>query len=282
MFWLWSRMEYRKGCGRFITSGSRAEGLTLEDAWGHEDADHDLMWLYGGLIGVYIAGGQQPRGESCLEFCPKGCPSAYCKLQITDLHGLRKSETVFYDRWFDATCFEESDGVPWLNTYNMVRCMRDSYHSTRGDPVSGPAFQNGKCDFVNTLVCSDPHPGLHHEFRSRTRGPWPTADVINYLLQLPMLLVLVGHKLSPEFRLQARMSWSHLEYELIKELPESVRQGYIAFKYVMKRFLKARRCQNEAADGRSKIGSYHFKSTFLHFLEKNTPIIDHVPIWSVS
>ena len=124
---------------------------------------------------------------------------------------------------------------------------------------------------VNTLVCSAAHPDLHHEFRSRTRSPWPTANMINYLLQLPMLLVLVGHKLSPEFNLQARMSWSHFEYKLIKELPESVRQGYIACKCVMKRFLKAHRGQNEAADGRSKIGSYHFKTVFLHFLEKQPP-----------
>ena len=137
-----------------------------------------------------------------------------------------------------------------------------------GEPVSGPATQYGNIDIVNTLVCSAAHPDLHHEFRSRTRGPWPTADVINYILRLPMLLVLVGHKLSQEFRLEARISWSHLEYKLIKELPESVRQGYIAYKYVMKRFLKARRGQNEADDGRSKIGSYHLKSVFLHFLEK--------------
>ena len=31
------------------------------------------------------------------------------------------------------------------------------------------------------------------------------------------------------------------------------------------------RGQNEAADGRSKIGSYHLKSVFLHFLEKRPP-----------
>ena len=98
-----------------------------------------------------------------------------------------------------------------------------------------------------------------------------SLDLINYLIRLPMLLVLVGHKLSPEFRLQARVSWSHLEYKLIKELPESIRQGYIACKYITKRFLEDHRGQNEAADGRSKIGSYHVKTVFLNFLEKRTP-----------
>ena len=267
-----SGVRYRegRGLGRF-TSGSRAEGLTLENHWGHEDADTDVMWITGGALGVYVAGGQQPRGKSCLDFCPEGCPPAYCKLQISNLHGLEESTTVLGDKWFDDTCVEESDGVTWLNTYNTVRRMKDSDSDYQDDVISGPASQLATCDTVSTLVCSDNHPHLHDEFRSRTRGPWPTADMIYALLQLPMLLVLVGHKLSPEFRLEARISWSHSEYKLIKELPESVPQGYIACKYIMKRFLKARRGQNEASDGRNKIGSYHLKSVFLHFLEKQPP-----------
>ena len=244
-------------------------GKWLEVTVGHNPSDTDEMILNGGHLGVYVTGGQQARGKSCMDFRPEGCSPAYCKLQISDLHGLKES-TVYGVRWFEDPCVEESDGVTWLNTYNTVRCMKESIF-TRGQPVSGPASQSGNTDTVNTLVCSAAHPDLHHEFRSRTRGPWPTADVINYLLQLPMLLVLVGHKLSTEFRLEARISWSHLEYKLIKELPESVRQGYIAYKYVMKRFLKAHRGQNEAADGRSKVGSYHLKTVFLHFLEKRPP-----------
>ena len=269
MLHLESGKVYREGRGWDLSSGSRAEGLTLEDGWGYHPADTDMMWLNGGPLGVYVPGGQQARGESCLDFRPEGCSPAYCKLQISDLHGLKESK-VFGVRWFDETCVENSDGVMWLNTYNTVRRMKDSTYS-RCVSVSGPASQYRNRDTVNTLVCSAAPPDLYHEFRSRTRGPWPTADVINYLLRLPMLLVLVGHKRSPEFRLEARISWSHLEYKLIKELPESVRQGYIAYKYVMKRFLKARRGPSKAGDGRSKIGSYHLKSVFLHFLEKRPP-----------
>ena len=265
-------VRYHVGGGLYpLTSGSRAEGLTLEDEWGYDPSDRDNMWLIGGPLGVYVTGGQQARGESCMDFRPEGCSPAYCKLQISDLHGLKKSRIVLLGRWFDENCVEESDGVTWLNTYNTVRCMRDSNRYRRGHSVSGPASQSGNYDTVNTLVCSAAHPDLHHEFRSRTRGPWPTADVINYILRLPMLLVLVGHKLSAEFRLEARISWSHLEYKLIKELPESVRHGYMAYKYVMKRFLKAHRGQNEAEDGRSHIGSYHLKSIFLNFLEIRPP-----------
>ena len=86
-----------------------------------------------------------------------------------------------------------------------------------------------------------------------------------------MLLVLVGHKLSAGFRLEARISCRHLEYKLIKELPESVRQGYIACKYVMKCFLEGRRGPDDTGGGRSHVGSYHTKTVFLRFLEKKSP-----------
>ena len=36
-------------------------------------------------------------------------------------------------------------------------------------------------------------------------------------------------------------------------------------------FWKLIECQNETGYGRSKIGSYHFKTVFLHFLEKRPP-----------
>ena len=39
----------------------------------------------------------------------------------------------------------------------------------------------------------------------------------------------------------------------------------------MKRFLEAHRGQNEAADGRSRVCSYHLKVVFLRFLEKTPP-----------
>ena len=111
---------------------------------------------------------------------------------------------------------------------------------------------------------------MDQEFANRPRQ-WPPAAQISDLLKLPMLLVLVGHKLSQEFHLQARVSWSHLELKLIQELSVSIRQGYIAFKYVMKCCLRARRGQNEADQGRSSVSSYHFKTSFLRYLEKTPP-----------
>ena len=269
--------KYRsEGVAWFLTAGSRAEQLALENSWGHPSADEDWMYINGGPMGVYVAGGQEPRGESCLQFSPQGCPAAYCKLEVTNIDGLRKSRVCRGGEWCDESCVVTSDSSFWLHTYNAVRQMKASVRSTRDDPtVSGPASQSqdGTFEIVQTLTCSAPHPDLHKEFKSRKRESWPTESLIQYILQLPMLLVLVGHKGSPEseFKQQARMSWSHLELKLIQGLPESVRQGYIACKYVMKRFLKAHRGQNKAADGRSRVCSYHLKVVFLRFLEKRSP-----------
>ena len=241
-----------------LLSGSRPEGLAMDDHWGHDVADTDWMYLYGGTRGIHVPGGQQSRGGSCLDFRPYGCPVAYTKLQITNLPALRERYS-----WIQKSVHISVDQWCWLNTYQAVRGMR-------GDAISGPAAKSGTYDFVSTLVCNGQHPDMNQEFAHRPRQ-WPPAALIPVLLKLPMLLVLVGHKPSSEFHLQARVSWSHLELRVIQELSESIRQGYIAFKYVMKCRLKPRRGQNEADQGRNSVSSYHFKTSFLHYLEKTPP-----------
>ena len=246
---------------KILLSGSRPEGLAMGNHWGHDEADSDYMLLYGGPRGVHVPGGQQSRGRSCLDFRPDGCPAAYTKLQVTNLRGLK-------ERTWIGNCVHRSGGQTWLNTYETVRQMKAS-----GYTISGPAGQYGTHDMVNTFICNEPHPDIDQEFANRPRK-WPPVALISDLLKLPMLLVLVGHKLSPEFHLQARISWSHFELKLIQELPESVRQGYIACKYVFKHFLKAHRGQNEAGEGRetrNSVSSYYIKTTFLRNLEKTPP-----------
>ena len=86
-----------------------------------------------------------------------------------------------------------------------------------------------------------------------------------------MCLVLVGHKESDKIIQEARVSWSPGELILISKLPSIIKQGYIACKYTLKSVLKVLRNQDEAVDGRSHVGSFHLKTTFLYFLEKTSP-----------
>ena len=265
---------YRKEAEEMlIIAGSQAEGLAIEEDWGHPFADNDIMMLYGGKLGVYMPGSHTPRGAACLEYHPEGCPPAYCKLEATNLAALRQelhdcAYALHPENSNVSRCISLVGGRNWLDTYHTVRLTR----GTVGD-VSGPAAQLGQgfIDMISTLVCSDPHPALMREFLHRSRQQWPPSHVIEDIIQLPMLLVLTGHKLSKDCNREARISWSHCEMKIMQELSESVRQGYIACKYVLKHFLTVHRRQTETGDGRSRVGSFHIKTVFLHYLEKRPP-----------
>ena len=268
-----SGMAYRRDAwSRKLTAGSRAEGLALESNWGHPPVDTDIMFPYGGSLGVYMPEGHSLRQNACLEYHCERCPPAYCRLEVTEARALKKYVIRWHTHsWWQKTtsarrCIHRSGERHWLDTFRTVRVMKGKYET-----VSGPARQRGLDEYVTALVCSEAHPNLEREFRQRSRGHWPPTKLIEDILQLPMLLVLVGHKHSRYFKRQARISFSHCEIRLIRELSESVRQGYLSCKYTLKRFLAAHRRQTKAGDGRSLVGSYHIKTVLLHYLEKIPP-----------
>ena len=272
-----------------LIAGSKAEGLCVQIQWGHEWPDTDVMFLYGAQLGVrvtheHMATRQQYsshtsssssssgcHGDSCLEYDPEGCPPAYTRLRVTD------RQALLTHRHVDASCMVECDGHSWLLPTPLNKALLRDYNQAFTDPadratsISGPAgqAQGGLLDIVPTLVANKPHPAIVHYINRLSSPEWPSHDQ-RQLIQLPMNLVLVGHKESPRKDQEFRHSWSTGEMVLISPLPYHIKQGYIAFKYVMKHFLKMNRGQNKTDDGRSKIGSYHFKTTFLYHLE-NTP-----------
>ena len=125
-------------------------------------------------------------------------------------------------------------------------------------------------DYVPTLVANAVHPAID-DYLQRSRGEWPPHDQLDEIKQLPLCLVLVGSKESANPDQQARVSWSCGEILLISQLPSIVKQGYIATKFTFKYVIKTIRDGNSGADGRSHVGSYHLKTTFLHHLEKTPP-----------
>ena len=271
-----------------LTAGSQAEGLCVEQQWGHEWPDIDGMFLFGAQLGVcvtheHLATRQQYsshtsssssgcHGDSCLEYEPEGCPPTYTRLRVTD------RQALLTHRHVDDSCMVECDGHSWLLSTPLNEAIQRYVNQTLTDPanrstsISGPAGQarGGLADLVPTLVANKPHPAIVHYINRLSSPEWPSHDQRQQIQQLPMNLVLVGHKESPRKDQEFRHSWSTGEMVLISPLPYHIKQGYIAFKYVMKHFLKMNRGQNKTDDGRSKIGSYHFKTTFLYHLE-NTP-----------
>ena len=271
-----------------LIAGSRAEGLALVGHWGHECPDLDNMFLYGAQLGVCVtqehlatrqhhssntsSSSSGCHGDSCLEFDPVGCPPAYTRLRVTDRQALLSHDCV------DDSCMEECDGHYWLLPVPLNQAIQRDLKQAGIDPIfvstsiSGPAGQasGGLIDIVPTLVANEPHPAIKQYINRLCSQEWPSHDQRQWIQQLPMNLVLVGHKKSTREGQEFRLSWSANELVLIWTLPNHIKQGYIAFKYVMKYFLKMNRVQNETDHGRSKIGSFHFKMTFLYTLE-NTP-----------
>ena len=86
-----------------------------------------------------------------------------------------------------------------------------------------------------------------------------------------MCLVLVGSKESNNPDQEGRVSWSPAEIILICKLPNIVKQGFIAAKFTFKSAIKIIRDEKVTTGGRSHVGSYHLKTTFLHRLEKTPP-----------
>ena len=272
-----------------LIAGSRAEGLALLTRWGHGRADVDYMYLHGSELGVCVSRKHPPtrrhhslntsslsssghRGISCLQYDPEDCPPGYTRLRVTDRQGLLAHQCV------DAGCMLECDGHHWLLPTRLNEALQWDLNQKRTNPdhqstsISGPAGQawGGFADVVPTLVADKPHPAIEN-YMNRPRSPeWPSHHQLQLIGQLPMTLVLVGSNKSPRKDQETRLSWSICELVLISTLPSHIKQGYIAFKYVLKYLLTNKRQQNKSDDGRSKVGSYHLKTILLHHLE-NTP-----------
>ena len=196
---------------------------------------------------------------------PQGCPPAYTRLMVTDRQSLVAHTHV------NADCMLKCNGHYWLMSAPLNQIFQRDLNQTFSNPanqstaISGPAGQavGGLIDVVPTLVANEPHPAIKQYINRLHNTEWPSHDQRQQIQQLPMNFVLVGHKDSPRKDQEFRLSWSTVEFVLISRLPDHIKQGYIAFKYVFKYFPGIKRGQNYCDGGRSKIGSYHFKSTLL-------------------
>ena len=139
------------------------------------------------------------HGDSCLEYEPEGCPPAYTWLRVTDRQALLTHPHV------DASCMVECDGHYWLLSTALNEAIQRDINQTTTDPanrstsISGPAGQahGGLFDTVPTLVANKPHPAIVNYINRLSSPKWPSHDQRQQIQQLPMNLVLVGHKESP-------------------------------------------------------------------------------------
>ena len=270
--------------------------------WGHEEPDMDIMHTWDRLWGVPLKG----RGPDCTQHLPA------CKAPTTDpiggiialethdahpghyrlrVHGdhVKVSEyMISFDPYHSrdmyrhrAGCIVEKDGAHWISPRHVVRLLSFDSFGYQSDNPSSPAvmLKGGTTEVVPTLLCSQSLPFLKTYLQRTKYGNWPSQDTLAVIAKLPTLIVAADHKLSNSRETEWRISCSHLEYVLIRDLPVWVKQAYCAVKYILKR--KNRDSSTtivkqepllpspgeSGSGGRSKICSFHLKTTLLWELE---------------
>lgn len=191
-----------------------------------------------------------------------------------------------------SQCFIEKDGQIWLSSYHAMRALvglpEDEFAR-----VCGPAGKIGPIDAVPALLCSHPLPCMTQYCLRKRSSHWPRENTVHLICDMCGVLVPTGHKASkkPIHDLEWRASFSLQETALAKDMPLWIKQGLWAFKYTLKHTLCRDKhltnmrmgrlcsvnctwselCENQSAEGqegRSKIGSYHMKTTLLWELEE--------------
>ena len=252
-------------------SGSRAEGLAVEDGWGHPQADHDMMVLHTDM-NFQVTPDDFLRDRFYIMYHTAGCQPAYCKLRVTRILALKK---IAEDEVIDML-IQSEHGILWINTFSLLTFLQGGLSEyaaaddAHPDTIRGPAGQTvtGSHEYVPALVGSAPHPYMKTVFKHKDKSTCLSPEVVKTVSEMAMTVVLCGHKASDEYNMEARLSFSLCEFKLIHDQPLVIKQAFIAFKYIVKRVLSQRPSESYENDGRGHLSSYHLKSILLRYIEK--------------
>ena len=283
-------------------SGSRSENLAMRIGWGHEEPDLDVMHTWERLWGVPLEGlgpsytrrlpeSKVPNtdpigGIIALETCD--AHPGHCRLRVYGDPVKVSEYMISFDPRFTpdiyrnrAGCIIEKDGANWISPVHVVQLLTDDPSGYRTEVPSSPAvmMKGGTTEIVPTLLCSHSLPFLKAYLKRTRYGNWPSQDTLAVIAKLPTLIVAAGHRLSASRETEWRISCSHLEYVLIRDLPVWVKQAYCAVKYILK--CKDRVCSTTTnkkdtllpspgkldSGSRTQICSFHLKTTLLWELE---------------
>ena len=248
----------------WFLAGSRAEGLAVEDGWGHPKADHDMMSFF--CVNFQVTQHDFLRKRCFFIYDSEGCPPSYCKLRVPRVAALGGEMEPLLVR---------SPRGTYINIYRMLSTFewdlgKDVLDEAKPDNICGPAAhtRTRSIEYVPALVGSAPHPHMKQVFQHKDKSTCLSPEMVRTVSEMAMTIVLRGNKSSDTYDTEARLSFSLCEFKLIHSQPIVVKQGYIAFKYIIKRFLL--RCRNLLweNDDKSHIKSYHLKTILLHNLEK--------------
>ena len=229
-----------------------------------------------------------------LEMVCSGSPSAYCKVRVVGevdnlcermvrARGMRRSTTI--DTKCVRKCFVARNEQLWLSSQQTNYALSPYAFRVRAEQwdkavhtLQGPAYSHGfndeiehfSTDHIVTLMCCGPLSCMKLFYRRQRSAHWPNRHTMEKLTNIPGMLVCTGHKLFSEEdqKLQFRFSFSTQEQLLARDMPQWVKQGYIAFKYTIKTHLDKARQFSIVSAGRRNICSYHLKTVLLWTLER--------------
>ena len=258
-------------------AGSRAEGLAVEDGWGYPEADHDMMTLI--CMNFEVTQRDFLRERCFLVYDSEGCAPSYCKLRVPRVLALGGDLVPLLVRSSRGT---------YIDTFRLLSSfasdMGDDMHDdAKPDSICGPAGHTRtgsiEYEYVPALVGSAPHPHMTQVFQQKDKTTCLPEEVVRAVSEMAMTIVLRGHRGSDsdDYNTEARLSFSLCEFKLLYDQPVVVKQGYIAFKYIINRFLFHCRSVLWENDDNSHIDSYHLKTVLLHNLEKKPTSLINSP-----
>ena len=165
------------------TAGSRAEGLVMEDGWGHGISDQDIMVLHGASLIVHVLPMRQQIPEHInLMHRPEGCPSTYTSIQVLHREKVLRaiSREASLSVFIVKRCVVTASDCMWFHSRNLLEAIQGTLTSA----ISGPAGQEpgGLWESIHTLVCSCAQPDMM-TYKARVRKHWPSETLLDILMQ---------------------------------------------------------------------------------------------------
>ena len=234
----------------FLISGSRAEGLRLDTAWGLH-SDLDIMVIL-------------PSWTTCHNSCRnsrgtdghvwtldvQNAPPGYTRIKATG----KMDDLISNDNFVTSKLQDWSQHLRSIHGLNLGKAEPHG-------PALRTQFDSFQLDYVPTLVFHTELPEISTWIERERFSNWPPENVINCMKNLPTLVVPVGHHRSLEPQKEWRISYSQAEMGLCRTISGVARSAYTRFKNLIKNELYH--------NGLSGITSYHLKTTLLWVLEEH-------------
>ena len=244
------RKYIRSDVGKLV-SGSRADGLCSSLKTSTHQSDLDIMWVLPSTFDISLVNsGDVATSGLVLDYSDSH--AGYVRLRV--IGECDKLSGMIRDGYLI------SDLSAWQISIQHLCELNTSVGEIHG-PALRMIHEGLQVDNVLTLICNSELPGIRKWAARARRNHWPPAHVIECVTGLPTPVVPVGHPKCENKLMEWRISYSHAETEICRNISDVARSAYLKFKDQIKSNICNSRCGEV-------IKSYHLKTTLLWVLEE--------------